>query len=171
MLSAATVTQVETVANLVMDVKSPDGPVAVGEEATYEVRVRNRGTKDAETIEVFAYLSNGIEPTAAEGSPSRLGPGQVVFQPIKSLAPGAEAVLKVRVRAEVGGNHIFRVETHSQPLGARLVSEVTNLYYADASTGQPAGRAIAGDATVSDDPVRTVKRPAQGDKTPAPQRD
>ena len=60
-----------------MDVKDPQGPVAVGDEATYEVRVRNRGTKEAEGVEVFAYFSRGIEPTGAEGGPNRLGPGQV----------------------------------------------------------------------------------------------
>ncbi len=168
--SVGTVTQVETVANLVMDVKSPEGPVSVGEEAAYEVRVRNRGTKQAESVEVFAYLSNGIEPTSAEGGPNRLGPGQVIFSPIKSLAPGAEAVLKVRARAEVGGNHVFRAETHCKPLGARLVSEVTNLYYIDASAGQPATAGLAGQATAAPDTMRTVTRPVQGEQTVAPPR-
>ena len=46
--SANTVTRVESVANLTMDVKDPQGPVPVGEEVTYEVRVRNRGTKEAD---------------------------------------------------------------------------------------------------------------------------
>ncbi|MBU1676725.1 tetratricopeptide repeat protein, partial [bacterium] len=35
--------RVEAVADLVMDVRAPEGPTAVGDEATYEVRVRNRG--------------------------------------------------------------------------------------------------------------------------------
>ena len=86
-----------------MDVKDPPGPVPVGEEATYEIHVRNRGTKEAQGVEVFAYFSHGIEPTAADGAPNRLGPGQVLFQAIPSLAPGAEVVLKVRAKAEVAG--------------------------------------------------------------------
>ena len=168
--SVETVTQVESVANLMMDVKNPESPVPVGEEVTYEVRLRN-GTKEARDVAVFAYLSNGIEPTAAEGGPNRLSPGQVVFQPIKSLAPGIEVVLKVRARAVVGGNHIFWAEADCKPLGARLVSEVTNLYYANVSTtGQPTTRSLGSDAMAADDPVRTANRPVPSEKMQAPPR-
>ena len=138
----ATTTRVEAVANLVMDVQDPTGPVAVGEEAVYEIRVRNRGTREAEGVEVFAYFSRGIEPTAADGAPNKLLPGQVTFQPIPSIAPGAELTLKVRARAEVAGNHVFRAEVHCKPLSARLVSEATNLYYADAPVAQQAAREL-----------------------------
>ncbi|MBN1395819.1 MAG: hypothetical protein JW959_12425 [Pirellulales bacterium] len=138
--SAQTTVEVQAVANLTMDVKDPTGPVPVGEEAVYEVRVRNRGTKDANRVEVFAYFSNGIEPIAADGVPNRIGRGQVVFDPIDSLAPGAEVVLKVRARADAAGNHIFRAETHCKPLSARLISEATNLYYGDASSVEQTAR-------------------------------
>jgi uncharacterized repeat protein (TIGR01451 family) len=161
--SMAAVTQVDAVANLVMDVKNPEGPVPVGEEATYEVRLRNRGTKAAENVEVFAYLSNGIEPTAAEGGPNQLKPGEVAFAPITSLPAGAEAILKVHARAEVGGNHVFRAETHCKALGARLVSEVTNLYYADVSSDQK----MAQDEVTASDGVRTVNRAMRIEQTPA----
>jgi len=132
--SAETVVQVDSVANLTMEVKDPTGPVPVGEESFYELHVRNRGTREAENVEVFAYFSRGIEPIGAEGAPNRLGPGQVVFQPLLSLAPGAEAVLKIRAKAETAGNHVFRAEARCKPLNARLVSEATNLYYVDGPT-------------------------------------
>ena len=132
-VSAVTIanTRVEAVANLVMDVKDPAGPVAVGEEAVYEVRVRNRGTKEAENVEVFTYFSRGIEPVSAEGAPNQLAPGQVIFRPVATVAPGAEMVLKVHARADVPGNHVFRAETRCQSLATRLMSEATNLYYSD----------------------------------------
>ncbi len=130
--SAIAVTQVESVANLALDVKDPGGPVPVGEETIYEIRVRNRGTKDAEGIELIGYFSRGIEPTSAEGVANRLGPGQVVFEPIATLAAGSEKVLKIHARAEAPGNHIFRAEMHCKPLAARLVSEQVTLYYQDA---------------------------------------
>jgi len=158
--SADAETRIDAVANLTMDVKDPDRPVAVGAEAVYEVRIRNRGARAAENVEVFAYFSRGIEPTGAEGGPNRIEPGQVIFQPIASLAPGAEAVLTVRARAEAAGNHVFRVESHCKPLGARLVSEATNLFYADAqvaSEQQPAAGERLRDA------MRPVQRNAQGD--------
>jgi uncharacterized repeat protein (TIGR01451 family) len=146
--TGAAVTRVEAVANLVMDVKDPESPMAVGEEAVYEIRVRNRGTREAMGVEVFAYFSRGIEPTKAEGAANRLSPGQVTFLPIPTVAPGAEVVLKVQARAEVAGNHIFRAETHCKASNARLISEATNLYYADAPAVQTASRPVSDDGAM-----------------------
>ena len=129
----------------------------------------NRGTKEAEGYELFAYFSRGIEPTGAEVGPNRLGPGQVLFQPLPSLAAGAEAVLTVRARAEVAGNHVFRAEAHCKPLGARLISEATNLYYADAPASQQTAREPDGEGSASA-AMRTVTRPIQGEKSLAPPR-
>jgi len=168
--SAETSVQVETVVNLTMDVKDPTGPVPVGEEAVYEVRVRNRGTKEAQNIEVFAYFSRGIEPTAAEGAPNRLAAGQVVFQPIASLAPGEEAVLKVRAKAEVAGNHVFRAEARCKLLNARLVSEATNLYYTDApaATNTEKDSSATNTPAPEDDGVQAIPQSIHDDLTPLP---
>lgn len=136
--SAEAVVEVQGVADLTMNVKDPSGPVPVGEDTVYEVLIRNRGTKEARGVEVFGYFSRGIEPTETEGAPGRLGPGQVVFQPIASLGPGEEMVLKIHARAQVAGNHVFRAEAHCKPLSARLVSEATNLYYGEGVAAAPA---------------------------------
>lgn len=136
--SASTQTKVEAMADLVLDVKDPSGPVAVGQEATYELRIRNRGTKNADDVEVVGYFSRGIEPSAAEGGPHRIAPGQVAFRSIPTVPAGGELVLKIRAKAETAGNHIFRAEVHCKPLGTRLVSEETTLYYQDAALPRPA---------------------------------
>lgn len=130
-VSAETTAKVEAVADLTMKVKDPVGPIPIGKEVVYEVRVRNRGTATARRVEVFAYFSRGIEPLKAEGAESRIAPGQVIFQPIDSLGPNEEVVFKIRARANAAGNHVFRAETHCKPLGARLISEATNRYYGD----------------------------------------
>jgi len=127
-------TRVEAIADLRLEVQDPGGPVPVGSVATYEVLVRNRGTKNAEDVQVKAFFSHGIEPTRAEGAGHRIGPGQVIFSPIASIPAGGEVTLTVQARAETSGNHIFRAEVHCQPLGTRLVSEETTHYYIDAPT-------------------------------------
>ena len=127
-------TQVDAAASLTLDVQDPAGPVSISEETVYEVRVRNRGTKEAEGVEVLSYFSRGIEPTSAEGAPNRIGPGQVAFAPLTTLAPGAEAVFKVHAKAETAGNHVFRAEVHCKAMGTRLISEKNTLYYQDAVT-------------------------------------
>jgi len=130
--SAIAETQVESVANLTLDVRDPVGPVLVGDEVAYEIHVRNRGTKEAEGVEVISFFSRGIEPISAEGGTNRVGQGQVVFTPIPSLPPSAEIVFKINARADAPGNHIFRAEVHCKTLGSRLVLENTTLYYQDA---------------------------------------
>jgi uncharacterized repeat protein (TIGR01451 family) len=179
--TSAVMTRVDAVANLALDVTDPQGPVAVGEEAIYEIRVRNRGTREAENVQVFVYFSRGIEPIGAEGAPNRLAPGQVLFQPIVSLGAGTEVVLKVHAKADVPGNHIFRAEAHCRPLGARLVREATNLYYADSSPAQQAPQGqpvppqtpqVAREPGMDRSPTeaaRAIPRPPmQGDPLPPP---
>jgi len=129
--AAGATTRVEAIADLVLGVQDPGGPVPVGSETTYEVVVRNRGTKSAEDVQVKAFFSHGIEPTRAEGAGNRIGPGQVIFSPISSIPAGGELVLSVQARAETSGNHIFRAEVHCQALGTRLVTEETTHYYLD----------------------------------------
>jgi uncharacterized repeat protein (TIGR01451 family) len=139
--AAEATTHVEALADLRLDVHDPEGPVPVGEETTYDLRIRNRGTKTAENIEVLAYFSSGVEPTSAEGHPHRVSPGQVVFSPIPSLAPGAEVLLKVHARGVTAGSHIFRGELHCKALGTRLVCEETTHFYPDGSIADPSLRA------------------------------
>lgn len=132
-----TTTRVEAIADLRLEVKDPQGPIPVGEEAVYELKVRNRGSKTAENVEVLAFFSNGIEPVAVEGGPHRIQPGQVVFQPIPAVAPGAEVSFRVRAKAEAAGAHIFRAEVHCRQLAARLVSEETTHFYQDGPASAP----------------------------------
>jgi uncharacterized repeat protein (TIGR01451 family) len=136
--TAETITRVEAMADLRLDVKDPEGPVPVGSDATYELHLRNRGTKAAEHVEVLVYFSNGVEPTSAEGQTHRIGPGQVAFDLIPAVPPAAELVLKVKARAEVAGNHVFRAEVHCKALGTRLVREEATHFYQDGPTLQQA---------------------------------
>ena len=120
--NASAVTRVDAIADLELEVRDPAGPVPVGTETTYEVEVHNRGTKGAEGVEVVAYFSHGVEPTAVEGGRHQIGSGQVVFEKIPTLAAGKTVVFKIKAQADTPGNHLFRVEVYCTPLGTRLVS-------------------------------------------------
>jgi len=170
-------TQVDAVADLTLSVVDPAGPTPVGEEAVYEIRIHNRGTKTATQVEVVAYFSHGIEPVAAEGGMNRIGLGQVVFSPIAAIAPGQTQVLKVKAKAERAGNHIFRAEVYCRSAGVRLVSEGTTRYFGNAvdrrpQLAQPASSDRSG-TSAEQAPVRTAERPAgptSQEPTPAPSR-
>jgi uncharacterized repeat protein (TIGR01451 family) len=150
--------RVEAIADLELDVVDPAGPIPVNSEAAYEVRIRNRGTKSAEQVEVIAYFSQGIEPTTAEGGRHQMAPGEVLFDAIPSLAAGQEVSFKIKARAEAAGNHVCRVEVYCKTLGTRLVSEETTYFYGGPgdTKQEPVSQSADVDSPVSDRPVRTA---------------
>ena len=137
----ATMTDVIAMADLKLEVSDPAGPVAVGEEAVYEIRISNRGTKSAESIQVSSYFSAGVEPVGVEGAQHKIGnDGQVLFRPIDSIQAGEHVVLKIRAKAGRPGNHIFRTEVQCPSLDTKLAAEETTLFYgSDLSIGTSQG--------------------------------
>jgi uncharacterized repeat protein (TIGR01451 family) len=127
--TALAATDVEGLADLTLDVNRPVGAFHVGEEVTYEVVIKNRGTKTAENVEVLAFFSQGIEAVSAAGARHEIAPGQVTFQALPSIAPDKELVLKIKARADTSGNHTFRAEVYCKALGTKLGQEATIRFY------------------------------------------
>lgn len=65
--AATSTTHVEALADLKLELRDPQGPIAVGDDTVYEVHVKNRGTKPAEDIELAVFFSDGLEATTVEG--------------------------------------------------------------------------------------------------------
>ncbi len=124
-------TRVEALADLKIEVSDPRGPVAVGTDAVYEVRIRNRGTKSAERVNVVGFFSEGIEPISATGVKYTIEPGQVTFATIDAVDPNEEIVCKITARATQGGNHVFRAELICESTETRLIVEETTKFYGD----------------------------------------
>lgn len=128
---AQTITKVEALADLVLEVSDPRGPVAVGQDVTYEVRITNRGTKNADGVDAIVFFSEGVEATSVEGGDHEVSSGQVEFHSIPTIAAGGEVVYTITARAETAGNHVFRAEVHCKSLGTSLASEETTKFYAE----------------------------------------
>ena len=127
------VTRVEALADLKLVVNDPVGPFPTGGEVVYDVQVLNRGTNAAKNIKIVMHFSEGIEPTAADGGQARLLPGQVLFDPLPSLEAGEKAALKIKAKADIAGNHLFRIEAICAEPETRLVSEGTTRFIEDKS--------------------------------------
>ncbi|HEV3006878.1 MAG TPA: hypothetical protein VGX78_20575 [Pirellulales bacterium] len=127
--TASAVTHVVAHADVVLEVADPTGPVALGADAVYEIRIRNRGNKQADGVDVVAFFSKDIEPVSAEGGPHEIAPGTVMFEPIESLEAGGKRVFKIHAQAGAAGSHRFRVELTCKSTGAVLSQEETTLYY------------------------------------------
>ena len=151
-------THVEALADLKLNVSEPAGPIAVGDDVVYELKIRNRGSKDAEGVSVVAYFSEGIEPTSAQGCPNDIANGVVAFHPLASLPVGGEVVFKIHAKAQRTGKQVFRAEVECNTLGTKLVSaEETNIY----------GDEIGGPAHVHEAIASRVPTPADA-QPPAP---
>ena len=131
-------THVEALADLKLHVNDPKGAIAVGEEAEYEVRIVNRGTKAAGNVQVVGYFSKGIEPESVRGGRGEVLTGQVVFEPIQAIQPGQEVVFKIAARASRPGDHVFRAELQCEAPQTRLATEEWTKFYGGSSNGAAA---------------------------------
>jgi len=129
--SKAFQTDVIALADLKLEVTDPQGPLPMGEEVVYEIRVRNRGTTSAENINIVGLFSEGIDPTTVEGAQFTLRDGRVSFHPIKSLPAGRELVLRIHAKASQVGTHIFRTEVMCPELDIKLAVEETTRFFED----------------------------------------
>lgn len=137
-------THVEALADLKLYVNDPQGAIAVGDNAEYEVRVINRGTKVAENVRVVGYFSEGIEPESVSGGKGEVMTGQVELEPIAMIQPGQEVVFRIAARASSAGDHVFRAELQCQAPQTRLATEEwTKFYGPNSQPRQQLARPIA----------------------------
>jgi hypothetical protein len=129
--AAACITNVETIADLVLSVQDPKGPLPTGEETTYQITVQNRGSKSARSVELLMQFSEGIEPSKAVGLQSRIVPGQVIFAPISQIDPGQELTFEVTAIANKRGTHVFRAFLSCDDSDSREVAEGTTKFFGD----------------------------------------
>lgn len=109
----AIATRVESISDLVLTVSDPIAPAPIGTNVTYEITIRNRGSKEATDIRAVAQFSHGIEPQRVEGQSGEVVTGQVLFDEIPRIGPGQEVTLRVIAQAERAGHHRFRTEVRS----------------------------------------------------------
>ncbi len=125
------ITRVEAVADLVLSVTDPKGPLPTGENIDYDIKIVNRGTKAAREVKVVMHFSDGIEPNDAEGLAHELAPGQVAFAPIARIDPGQEVTLKVRANASQAGSHRFRAQLVCEESDSLEVAEGTTRFFGE----------------------------------------
>ena len=134
-------TRVEALADLKLHLNDPKGPLPVGEDVEYEVRVVNRGTKAAQDVNLVVYFSAGLEPVSVDGGKSKIEPGQVVFDAIDRIQAGQEVAFTILARADRMGNHICRTELECRAPETRLANEETTRFYGTAATANSAAPA------------------------------
>jgi uncharacterized repeat protein (TIGR01451 family) len=127
---AETAVHVEGVPALMFEVVDLDDPIPVGKETTYEIRVVNQGTCACTNIQLTATLSEGVTPTTITAPMRYKVQGrQVVFEPFPKLATKADAVIRVRVRGDQGGEARCRVQLGCDQFSQPVVKEEMTRFY------------------------------------------
>lgn len=101
----------QTRPSLGVDLVQPDGPVALGGRASYEIRLTNRGT--APVRQSIVRLTVPAELRLANVSPQsyRQEGADLVFEPIPSLEAGQQAVVKADFIAQSAGDTFVKIQT------------------------------------------------------------
>lgn len=147
-------TDVVALADLTLDVTDPPGPVLVGEEAVYEIRIENRGSSAAEDVDVVGLFSTGLDPETVEGAPYTSADGRVAFRPIRRIPAGQKILLQIRARATKPGTHVFRAEVLCRDLEIKLAAEETTRFY---ENDTPASHPMTPSATLGTGDTRPVR--------------
>ncbi|MBO0697007.1 MAG: DUF11 domain-containing protein, partial [Zavarzinella sp.] len=125
-------TKVEGLSALSMQVSDTDDPVEVGGQTTYEVRVTNTGSKDETDVKLVCTIPPQMKFKSAKG-PGRFEVvgNEVVFEPVKSLAPKADIAFQVTVTAQAKGDARFKATLTAGGLSEPVIKQESTRVYAD----------------------------------------
>lgn len=129
--SGVTTTAVEAMADLKMEVNDPSGPVEVGDDALYELVVKNAGSKTASQIDIVVKLSEGVKPISVDGVNYRIDANRIYLDRIMSINPGDERRVRIHVQGQVAGNHNFQAELQCLTDNTRLITQETTHFYGE----------------------------------------
>ena len=102
------------------------------EKTTYEVRVTNQGTKAASNVRVVALLPPEMKAVSAEGPVRyRIEGQQVVFEPLKQLAPKADSAFSITTQALQAGDLRVQVQISTDEIREPITKEESTRVYGD----------------------------------------
>jgi len=123
-------TQVRGVPALLLEAVDSNDPVRIGENTTYNIRVKNQGNAADKNVRITVDLPAEEQLISANGDTQATTTGQTItFAPVPSLAAGATANWQVQVKAIKAADVRLRVQVKSDTLslpGEKL--EPTRLY-------------------------------------------
>ena len=122
--------QVDGLAELEFDVADVADPIEVGSDTTYTITLNNSGSSAATNIRLAVGLPQSLKPVGGDG-PTRVvvDGAQVAIDPLARLAPGEQAVYKLKVQGLDAGAQRIQVQliTDETPI-AVAKEEVTRVY-------------------------------------------
>jgi uncharacterized repeat protein (TIGR01451 family) len=147
-------TRVEGLSALLLEMVDTEDPIETGGDTAYEVRITNTGSKTETDIKLVASVPDKMQFKNAQCPPGvryREEGKTVVFEPIAALAPRADAIFRINVKAMEPGTVRFKIQMTSTNLTEPVIKMEATRIYSDApeapsgvpSTAPPSGPAPA----------------------------
>ena len=124
------VTRVEGMPALLLEIMSTEKSIEVGSDTSYEIRITNTGSKEETDIKLTGILPDAVKLRHANGPTRYQVQGkEVVFEPLPRLAPRADAIYRIHVKAVAPGDVRFKAELTSASLVEPVIEmESTRIY-------------------------------------------
>jgi uncharacterized repeat protein (TIGR01451 family) len=137
-------TRVEGLSALMVEMVDLDDPIEVNSETTYEVRITNTGSKAESDIKLVATIPDKMEFKSAQGLPSHAQGKTIVFDAIDRLAPRADAIVRINVKAQEPGTTYFKIQVTSANIVEPILKNEATRIYSDAPDSKAAPPPAAG---------------------------
>lgn len=129
-VSAEAITSIQGIPAILLEVVDLTDPIEIGNETVYQITVTNQGSSPDTNITVQCGLEDQMQYVSSSGATPGVAEGQTIaFSPVPSLAPGAKASWRVRIKAVGTGDVRFTVNMNSDQLQRDVrETESTNFY-------------------------------------------
>jgi uncharacterized repeat protein (TIGR01451 family) len=126
-------TSVEGLSALGVELVDTEDPVEVSGETAYEVRINNTGSKTETDIKLIAEVPPQMQFKSATGPAHYTVEGnKITFEPVDKLAPRAEAMFRINVKAIEQGTVRFKIQVTSTNLVDPVIKMEATRIYSDA---------------------------------------
>jgi uncharacterized repeat protein (TIGR01451 family) len=133
-------THVEGLSALLVEMVDTEDPIEVGSDTAYEVRLTNTGSKVETDIKLIATVPEQMELVTAEAPVRFRTEGKtLIFEPLGQLAPQANSLYRIRVKAREAGTVRFKIQLTSANLVEPVIKMEPTRIYADTPDAHSTG--------------------------------
>ena len=134
---AELLSRVEGLSAILPEVVDTEDPIEVGGDTAYEIRITNTGSKTETDIKLVCTIPEKMEFKNSQGPAKCHAEGKViVFDPVPKLAPRADAIFRVNVKALQAGDVRFKAQITSTNLVEPVLEMEATRIYADEPEGK-----------------------------------
>jgi uncharacterized repeat protein (TIGR01451 family) len=116
----------EGTAALELKMVASNRQLQLGEQMTWEVRIRNSGSRAADNVGISCELPSGMQVVDAEGPSDHIAEnGILIFRSLPAIEAGDEAVYTITTKATREGNQRLRLRVASESITDAVIGEET----------------------------------------------